>query len=175
MISKVKRRISLGKKVCVACGTEFQPNSGAQRTCSGACKERAKREGLTAKRGPNNRGGVDPALAPEASEPAAVQELSKAPRSRSEGKRLSEIDPGTSTKTMTPPPGPSATNGTIPDLELDLTPIEVYIKAQVAQEVQAALSRLNIDGVTRAQYSPEEIKKLANQVIEERLRGLLGR
>ena len=70
---------------------------------------------------------------------------------------------------------PQDAASTLPDLELDLSPIEVYIKALVTQQVKTALRGLGITGQHPAGNLREEVRALINEAIEDRLRGLFAR
>ncbi len=176
MIEKVKRTINLGKKECLVCGKEFQPASGAQRTCSPVCKERAKAQGLT-KRGPRKRGGVDPALLEpqpesaldrvqetyetadqprqEASPRAAAQPLEASPAMAT----LREVPGnGVARSQHAPEPAPTMQDADeLPDIEVDLEPLAKWVRAVVHQ----ALAK--------------EVKSMVDEAIRERLRALLGK
>jgi hypothetical protein len=184
MIQKMKRTIQLGKKVCVACEKEFQPASGAQMTCSAECKEEAKNKGLTKRR---IGGEVDPVVVD-----------SDLPRSHSRGEKtffngqpigpeanLSVLKvPATSALPAVAPRRPGSPIGgtrvaktpenALPDLELDLSPIEVYIRALVTQEVKSAIGKLGIQGVDQSGELREEVNLLVNEAIAKRLKGLLS-
>ncbi|MDO8508562.1 MAG: hypothetical protein Q7S27_02655 [Nanoarchaeota archaeon] len=168
MIEPVKRTIKLGQKQCVVCSETFQPASGAQKTCSPECKEKAKELGLN-KRGPRNRGGVDPALRED--EPSQDLDPRDAGMKQFVNGRLVEESVESQHALIshpTPPPTqtPRSSNGSShvasspPELELDLSPLEAYIKALVRQEVAAALSG--------------GVKEAVKAEIAERLKGLLG-
>ena len=165
MIEKVKRVLKLGAKDCLVCGKSFVPKSGAQLSCSPECKARARLEGLT-KRGPRKRGGVDPALlagpmtqrdAPERQEEASEAASSRQePRSEAAGERSEAFD--AVSQAVEPSNGAAAVPGSVlPDLELDLRPVEAWIRAVVHQAIR------------------QEVRQAVREEIAERLRGLMGK
>ncbi len=190
MISKVKRTINLGKKECLVCGQKFQPASGAQLTCSPECKAEARKKGLT-KRGPRTaRGGVDPAL----------EEASAAPENapRNDGMKaffngqpvdpvdrlpVVEVPARASTVPTLPrpraiPPKPVkacislSEDSPLPELEIDLTPVEKYLKFLVQREVHQVLKAGLKEAVQEA--LGDHIKEAVREEIAERLKGLLS-
>lgn len=172
MISKAKRVITLGKKACIVCQKQFQPGSGAQMTCSPQCKAEAKAKGLTKRR---PRGGVDPALVQDDGD--SPPEASAA-KTLAGVKRFSEIDPGISQVTRTDHQRDVKVKEVqlgIPELELDLTPIEIYIRAVVKGEVQGALKGTGGQASPQQDDLRDDIREVVKEEIAERLKGLLGR
>ncbi len=188
MIQKMKRTIQLNRKVCIVCEKEFQPASGAQLTCSPECKAEAKAKGLT-RRGPRNRGAVDPALEAASAAPERASRDDGA-KHFFNGQPVDPVDrlpivevPARSSavpaspRPRTSPPKSGKTSGssdeTLPELELDLSPLETYVKFLVQREVHQVLKVGLKDAVEEA--LGDRIKEVVREEIAERLKGLLGR
>lgn len=177
----MKRILNLGRKECIVCGSSFQPSSGAQMTCSPECKKQAKEQGLT-KRGPRNRGGVDPALqreeavqdedfqAEEPQEAEVVQELEVSVEEQTEpsqpefeaseaaGVAEEQVAEDTQPKTRAVfAPVTEAPTSSLSRLQLDLSPVEAYIRQVVEETIR------------------KEFKEAVNDALDERLRALFSR
>ena len=181
MIQKVKRRIILGKKNCLVCGNTFQPTSGAQKTCSPSCKEKAREQGLN-KRGSRKKASpIDiedetplermarldrenpiPPLHERRKAYARDAEATGAEESRANASREVTKSPRYLDRFPVPlgSTNPQSDGATEVEegFELDLSPLEIYIQKLVKKEVQSALK----DG----------IKEAVREEIAERLRGL---
>jgi hypothetical protein len=122
----MKRTIELKSKICIACGTSFQPRSGAQLTCSEQCKEEAKAKGLGKKRTAKPSGGI-------------VEHHT----SSKGGKRFFNGQPVPEGKTRlgAADSKPLSAPVALPELELDLGPLEQYIKVLVQRELAASRRR----------------------------------
>ena len=149
MIQKVKRKLNLGVKACLICKEEFQPTSGAQKTCSPVCKEKAKAQGLN-KRGPRKK--VTEAIESHEGETALermkrLDQENPIPESKSNGSRnpspdLIEIN---------------LAGEEVPPLEFDMTPLENWMKAVVHNLVH------------------QEVKAIVEEILREKFQGLLGK
>lgn len=165
----VKRTISLNKKTCIVCEKEFQPASGAQMTCSPECKAEAKAKGLT-KRGPRIPREDDPS-------PAEVLEAREPlPRSRRDGSQAFFNG-----KPVEAPEGNGGASRSLPRippeepyaLELDLTPLEKYIKFQVEHAVHQILRHGLTEAVQEALAT--KIQQAVREELAVAFKGFMGR
>ena len=152
VFQKGKPRPPLRVKTCTICRKSFQPASGAQKTCGDlACKAQARAQGLAKRRRKASSsvdvkeevarvlesgklGDVKPYLSPAAEESGGRRGVD---RSRKSNGLASDRD--------------------LPELELDLGPLESYIEAVVRKVVR------------------EEIRSAVQDEIANRLRPLLER
>jgi len=111
---------SYGAKVCIACRKDFIPRSGVQRACSEACRAEARAKGLMAQRGRRKAKGSDSGGDREVGEELGVRVAGNGQGSTRRGQAAQHSDD-------------------VPELELDLTPMEDYIRALVQQEVRNAV------------------------------------
>ena len=152
MIEKVKRKLNLGVKNCLICKDEFQPTSGAQRTCSPECKEKAKAQGLT-KRGPRKK--VADALESHEGE-TALERLKRLDKenpipseAKSNGSRLPAASPDIEEINLA--------GEEVPPLEFDMSPLENWMAATVRNLVH------------------QEVKGIVEEILREKFQGLLGK
>ena len=190
----VKRVLKLKEKQCLVCGSSFEPASGAQMTCSAKCKAEARIKGLN-KRG--RRSGHDDAEGETREERLARIDRENPLPNREEVQEASgrEFPP----KRYTTPPsmapatgkaserpkkgyaerfevqvGSTSGNGahsTEPSLEIDLSPLEEFVRQLVAQAVKQGVK---VQGPVAGEELRDMIRQIVKEEIAERLRGLMG-
>jgi hypothetical protein len=153
MIQKTKRKLNLGVKECLICGKEFQPASGAQRTCSPECKEKAKAQGLT-KRGPRKK--VAEAIESHEGE-TPIERMRRLDRENplpSENEGNGNV---TSDSDLVEEVQVGGGTPDVPTLNFDLTPLTNWMQTVVYQLVH------------------KEVKGIVEEILKEKFQGLLGK
>ena len=155
VFQKGKPRPPLRVKTCTVCRKSFQPASGAQKTCGElACKTQARAQGLARRR------------QVQKASPSSVDVKQEVARVLDSGK-LGDVKPylassgeesgGRRGADRSRKSNGIASDRELPDLELDLTPLQSYIEAMVRKVVR------------------EEIRFAVQDEIANRLRPLLER